>query len=142
MKEGESKRCVAFVCVQNAGRSQMAAAFARRKVGEEDLSLEIISGGTNPADSVHEVVVEAMKERDFDLSENKPQMVKSDELEDCEYVITMGCSANNVCPATWDGTDLEWDLDDPGEAELEKVRKIRDEIESRVDSLLKDFLGR
>ncbi len=132
----EEKQCIAFICVQNAGRSQMAAAFARRKVKEKDLPINIISGGTNPADSVHDVVVEAMKEKGFDLSSNEPKVVEPGELEGCNYVITMGCSATGVCPATWEGTDLEWDLDDPGEAGIEKVREIRNEIEERVDSLL------
>jgi len=130
--------CVAFICVQNAGRSQMAAAFAKRKVEEEGLPVKIISGGTDPAESVHSVVVEAMKEKGFALSDNRPRTVEPGELEGCDYVITMGCSARGVCPATWEGTDLEWDLDDPGEAELEEVREIREEIESRVDSLLEE----
>jgi len=137
----DSRQCVAFVCVQNAGRSQMAAAFARWKVVEGELPIEIVSGGTDPADAVHDVVVEAMKERSFDLSDNRPRMIDSEELEDCDYVITMGCSAQGVCPATWEGTDREWNLDDPGEADLERVREIRDEIEFRVDSLLKEIAG-
>lgn len=135
----EKQQCVAFICVQNAGRSQMAAAFARRKVEEENLPVKIISGGTNPADSVHGVVVEAMNEKGFGLSSNKPRTVEPKELEGCDYVITMGCSAKGVCPANWKGTDLEWDLDDPREAEIEKVREIRDEIEERVDSLLDEM---
>jgi protein-tyrosine-phosphatase len=133
-KQGET--CVAFICVQNAGRSQMAAAFTRSKVEEENLPVKVISGGTDPADHVHDAVVEAMKEKGYDLSRNQPRMVEPEELEGCDYVITMGCSAKGVCPATWEGTDLEWNLDDPGEAKLEKVREVRDEIESRVDSLL------
>ncbi|MFP4202694.1 MAG: low molecular weight phosphatase family protein, partial [Candidatus Acetothermia bacterium] len=137
----KKRECVAFICVQNAGRSQMAAAFARKKVEEENLPVEVISGGTDPANSVHDVVVEAMEEKGFDLSSNRPTMVEPGELEGCNYVITMGCSAEGVCPVTWEGTDLEWDLDDPGEAGLEKVREIRDEIESRVDSLLGEITG-
>lgn len=136
----EEKQCVAFICVRNAGRSQMAAAFARRKVEEGDLPVKIISGGTDPADSVHGVVIEAMKEKGFDLSSNEPTFVEPGGMDGCDYVITMGCSARGVCPATWDGTDLEWDLDDPGEAEIEKVREIRDEIEERVDSLLEEIV--
>ncbi len=132
----EETKCVAFLCVQNAGRSQIAAAFARRKAEEEDLSVEIVSGGTDPADSVHDVVVEAMKEKGFDLSSTEPRAIEPGELEGCDYVITMGCSAQGICPANWEGTDLEWDLDDPGEAEIERVREIRDEIEERVESLL------
>lgn len=136
----EEKQCVAFICVQNAGRSQMAAAYARRKVEEEDLPVKIVSGGPDPADSVHNVVVEAMKEKGFDLSTNQPRTVEPGELDGCDYVITMGCSAQGVCPATWKGTDLEWDLDDPGEAEIEKVREIRDETEERVNYLLEEVV--
>lgn len=137
MNKRQEEKCVAFICVQNSGRSQMAAAFARRKAEEENLPVRIISGGTDPADHVHDVVIEAMKEKGYDLSCNQPRMVEPDELDGCDYVITMGCSAKGVCPATWEGTDLEWNLDDPGEAEIEEVRKIRDEIEARVNSLLR-----
>ncbi|MFW6104693.1 MAG: low molecular weight phosphatase family protein [Candidatus Bipolaricaulota bacterium] len=137
----EQQECVAFICVQNAGRSQMAAAFTRKKIEENDLPVKVVSGGTDPADSVHDVVVEAMEEKGFDLSGNKPRRVEPEELMDCNYVLTMGCSAQGVCPATWEGIDREWNLDDPAEANLEKVRKIRDEIESRVDSLLKEITG-
>ncbi len=134
----KNQECVAFICVQNAGRSQMAAAFARKKVEEEKLPVKVISGGTDPANSVHDVVVEAMSEKGYDLSGNQPKAVEPEELVDCNYVLTMGCSARGVCPATWEGTDREWDLDDPAEAEIEEVREIRDEIESRVDSLLEE----
>jgi len=116
----------------------MATAFAKSKVKEKDLPVEIISGGTDPADSVHDVVIEAMSERGFDLSENQPRMVEPGELDGCDYVVTMGCSAEGVCPATWEGTDMEWGLDDPGEANLEEVKRIRDDIESRVHDLLKE----
>ena len=134
----KQRECVAFICVQNAGRSQMAAAFARKKIEENHLPVKVISGGTDPADSVHQVVVEAMSEKGYDLSDNQPRAVEPEELVDCNYVLTMGCSAQGVCPATWEGTDREWDLDDPAEADIEGVRKIRDEIESRVDSLLEE----
>jgi len=139
MTEGDNERCVAFICVQNAGRSQMAASFARDKVKVENLPVRIISGGTDPADHVHDDVVEAMKEKGFDLSGNEPRMIEPGELDGCEYVITMGCSAKGVCPATWEGTDMEWNLDDPGEVKLEKVREIRDEIESRVAEFLEEI---
>ncbi|MBS3736233.1 MAG: low molecular weight phosphatase family protein [Candidatus Bipolaricaulota bacterium] len=135
----EQQECVAFICVQNAGRSQMAASFARKKIEEGNLPVRVISGGTDPADSVHQVVVKAMSEKGYDLSDNQPRKVKPKELMDCNYVLTMGCSAQGVCPATWEGTDREWDLDDPAEADIEKVRKIRDQIESRVDSLLEEI---
>ena len=136
----KQKYCVAFICVQNAGRSQMAAAFAERKVIEEDLPIEITSGGTDPADNVHEGVVEVMAELGFDLSSNKPRKIEPGELEDCDYVLTMGCSTTGVCPASWEGIDREWELDDPAAADLEKVKEIRDEIETRVSSLLNEIM--
>ena len=136
------KECVAFICVQNAGRSQMAAAFAKRKVNEKGLPIGIVSGGTDPADSVHEAVVEAMDEIGYDISGNKPRKVKPEELEACNYVITMGCSATGVCPATWEGTDREWDLDDPADSGLKKVRRIRNEIEKQVNSLLDGIMDK
>ncbi|MFP4589281.1 MAG: low molecular weight phosphatase family protein [Candidatus Bipolaricaulota bacterium] len=131
--------CVAFICVENAGRSQMAAAFARIKKEQMDLPIDIKSGGTDPAEAVHPEVVAAMKERSIDLSEVKPRMISPQELEGCDYVITMGCSAEGVCPVTWQGTDREWDLKDPGDAELQEVREIRDEIEFRVASLMEEL---
>jgi len=85
---------------------------------------------------VHDVVIRAMRELDFDLSDNKPRLVEPGELANCDYVITMGCSAKGICPAAWEGTDREWDLDDPGEAKIDKVRSIRDEIRGRVQGLL------
>ncbi len=131
--------CVAFICVENAGRSQMAAAFARREKKRRGLPIDIKSGGTAPAENVHGHVVRAMEEKGFDLSDNKPRMIGPGELDNCDYVITMGCSAEGVCPATWEGVKEEWNLDDPGKAELEKVREIRDEIESKVISLMDEI---
>src|SRR6056297_4234026 len=85
---------VAFVCVQNAGRSQMSTAFAEREVAERGLSdhVEIVTGGTDPADHVHEEVVEIMRELDIDLADRTPREVSTAELEACDLVVTMGCS--------------------------------------------------
>jgi len=132
---------VAFVCVQNAGRSQMATAFAEREREERGLSdaVGIVTGGTDPADHVHDEVVEVMAERGFDLSERTPREVTHDELQDCDYVITMGCSAEDVCPATWAGENRDWGLDDPDGKELDAVRAIRDEIEERVADLFAEL---
>ena len=132
---------VAFVCVQNAGRSQMSTAFAEREVEARGLSdhVEIVTGGTDPADHVHDEVVEVMAERGFDLSERTPREVTHDELQDCDYVITMGCSAEDVCPATWAGENRDWGLDDPDGKELDAVRAIRDEIEERVADLFAEL---
>lgn len=93
---------VAFVCVQNAGRSQMAAAFAERECEIQDGvgSIEIVTGGTQPADSVHQEVIDVMQEIGIDLNNRTPQEITPEELQNCEYVITVGCSAESVCPVT------------------------------------------
>jgi arsenate reductase len=134
---------VAFVCVQNAGRSQMATAFAKRERERRGLDDEvgIVTGGTRPADHVHDVVVEAMDEVGFDLADRTPREVRQEELLDCDPVITMGCSAGDVCPATWNGENRDWDLDDPHGRPLDEVRSIRDEIEARVVDLFDEIEG-
>ena len=93
----------AFVCVQSAGRSQMSTAFAERERERRDLTdaVEVLTGGTHPAEAVHDVVVEVMREERIDLSERTPREISTDELESCDYVATMGCST------------LELDADDP-----------------------------
>ena len=138
---------VAFVCVQNAGRSQMAAAFARREAdrreaserasGEaasreadrRDLDVEVLTGGTDPADAVHPEVVEVMDERGIDLSDHEPREISTEELESCRLVATMGCSTLDL-DADIDVRD--WALSDPDGEDLDRVREIRDEVERRV----------
>jgi len=134
---------IAFVCVQNAGRSQMAAAFAERERDDRDAGdrIEIVTGGTRPADHVHEVVVEAMRELSVELGDRTPRGVTPDELRTVDLVVTMGCSASDVCPATWNGESRDWGLDDPHGQSLEDVRDIRDEIESRVAALFDELLS-
>ncbi|WP_224332816.1 low molecular weight phosphatase family protein [Haloprofundus halobius] len=133
---------IAFVCVQNAGRSQMAAAFAEREVEERDVGdrIRILTGGTQPADRVHDIVVQAMDEEGFNLAGNPPREITPDELENVDIVITMGCSADNICPMTWRGDARDWALDDPHRQDLESVREIRDETKRRVSALF-DELG-
>jgi arsenate reductase len=130
---------VAFVCVQNAGRSQMATAFAQRMQNERDLDVEILSGGTRPADHVHEIVVEALAEKGIDISDRTPREITPEELQETEVVVTMGCSAEDVCPATWSGDDRDWGLPDPEGKPLPEVREIRDDIERRVEELLDEL---
>ena len=127
---------IAFVCVQNAGRSQMATAFAEAMVAERDLDVEIVTGGTRPAEHVHEAVVDAMRGVGIDVSDRTPREITPGELADCDYAITMGCSAEDVCPATWGGESRDWDLDDPDGRPFDEVRAIRDEVERRVRDLL------
>ena len=120
---------VAFVCVQNAGRSQMSAAFARREADRRGLDVEVVTGGTDPADAVHPEVVEVMAERDVDLSGREPREIPTDELEICDLVATMGCSTLELDA----DTDVrDWALPDPDGEDLDRIREIRDEIERRV----------
>lgn len=134
---------VAFVCVQNAGRSQMATAFAKRERTKRGVEsrLDIVTGGTRPAEHVHEEVVKVMREEGFDLSDRIPREVAFHELEDADYVVTMGCAASDVCPATFTGESRDWGLDDPDGGELNAVREIRNEIELRVTALFDELFG-
>ncbi|MYL69193.1 low molecular weight phosphatase family protein [Halorubrum distributum] len=124
-----------FVCVQNAGRSQMATAFAERerdRRGLED-SVEIITGGTHPADSVHDEVVAVMQDHEIDLSDRVPREVSTTELESCDVVATMGCSTLELDA---EGVDVrDWALTDPDGQDLDQVREIRNDIEQRVTDL-------
>ncbi len=126
---------IAFVCVGNAGRSQMAAAFARKMAARD---VTILSGGTKPAREVNPVVVQAMREKGIDISKEKPRAITPQELEDADYVITMGCSAEDICPATFRGDARDWALLDPKGKSMEEVRRIRDEIEERVQVLIEE----
>ena len=139
-----SETTVAFVCVQNAGRSQMATAFAKRERDRRNLTdeIHILTGGTQPADHVHPEVVTVMEEIGIDLSENTPRDITVGELQASEYVITMGCSTQDVCPATWSGDNRDWGLDDPDGKSIEEVRKIRDEIEDRVSEFFDELESR
>lgn len=135
----DSTTKLGFVCVQNAGRSQMSTAFAEREREQRNLedSVEILTGGTHPADHVHEEVIEVMGEEGFDLSGQTPREVSTDELESCDIVATMGCSTLELDAETVEIRD--WALDDPDGQEMEQVREIRDNIEQRVVDLFDEF---
>ena len=137
----ESAYTLGFVCVQNAGRSQMATAFAERersRRGLEDV-VEITTGGTHPADSVHDSVVEIMAETDvdegggIDLSDRTPREISTEELNACDVVATMGCSTLELDADDVDVRD--WALDDPDGADPETARRIRDAVRERVTAL-------
>jgi arsenate reductase len=129
----ELQDSVLFVCVENAGRSQMAEAFANRN------GLRASSAGTVPSSKVNLTVVEAMKEKGIDLSPNAPKMLTSEMINQASLVVTMGCSVAEVCPrpilARMQKKLVDWDLPDPKGKSVEEVRKIRDEIERRVVEL-------
>ena len=122
-----------FVCVENAGRSQMAEAFARRR------GFEASSAGTQPAVTVNPAVAEAMAEKAFNFSLKKPKMLTIEMIDSADLVITMGCSVEKVCPRPMlermNKKLIDWNLEDPKGKTLPEVRKIRNEIERRVNEL-------
>ncbi|MFB6196511.1 MAG: low molecular weight phosphatase family protein [Haloplanus sp.] len=132
---------VAFVCVQNAGRSQMAAALTERELARRGLDddVTVLSGGTDPAERVHPEVVEAMADIDVDVAGREPRELAPSDLDAADYVVTMGCSARDVCPATWRDENRDWGLDDPHGRSSEAVAAIRDEITRRVESLVDEL---
>ena len=116
-----------FVCVQNAGRSQIAEALYERAGGEAR------SAGTAPADRVHPEVVEAMRELGIDLEGKTPKRLEDADAEWADVVVTMGCG--DACPVLPGKRYIDWELDDPAEKPLDEVRRIRDEIGERVQEL-------
>jgi arsenate reductase len=126
---------VLFVCVHNAGRSQMAAGFLRHLAGD---AVEVRSAGSQPADEINPVAVQAMKEIGIDISGHRPRVLTPADSEASTVVITMGCG--DVCPYYPGQTHLDWELDDPAGQDLEGVRRIRDEIGRRVSALLDSLL--
>jgi len=126
---------VLFVCVENAGRSQMAEAFANH-YGKGKLVAS--SAGTLPSEKINPLVVEAMKEKGIDISENKPKLIDRKMIEEADIAIMMGCSVEEVCPAPLLKKSINWNLEDPKGKKLEKVRQIRDEIEKRVLKLVSE----
>jgi arsenate reductase len=125
-------RTVLFVCVHNSGRSQMAEAFFNDLAGGR---ARAISAGTDPAREVNPAIVEAMREAGIDTGASLPKALTSDVMEQADLVITMGCGAEGVCPATSAETE-DWALEDPAGKSPDKIREIRDEIREKVSALL------
>jgi arsenate reductase len=124
---------VLFACVHNAGRSQMAAGFFNALAGRTNA--RAMSAGTRPADRVNPVVVEAMREAGIDLSSEHPKRLTPELAREAQWLITMGCG--DECPVVPGVKRDDWPLDDPADQPLERVRAIRDEIQSRVEGLLR-----
>jgi arsenate reductase (thioredoxin) len=127
----EDVPAILFVCVQNAGRSQMAAALLDRYAGGR---VQIRSAGSEPADQVNPRVVEAMAEVGVDIAKELPKPLTDEAVRAADVVITMGCG--DACPMYPGKRYEDWEVDDPAEADLEGVRRIRDEISQRVRRLL------
>jgi arsenate reductase len=126
---------VLFVCVHNAGRSQMAAAFMQELSGGK---VEVLSAGSAPKDSINPIAVLAMNEIGIDISRNTPKILTNEAVKDSDVVITMGCG--DTCPFYPGKRYEDWVLDDPAGQDIAAVRVIRDEIKKRVEALLKDLI--
>ena len=133
MSRDSNQLRILFVCVENAGRSQMAEAFARRK------GLQAASAGTMPAESVNPAVVQAMAEKAFNFAFKKPKTLTMEMIDQADLVVTMGCSVEKVCPRPMlekmNKKLVDWALEDPKGKSLPEVRRIRNEIERRVEEL-------
>jgi arsenate reductase len=133
---GQKKPSVLFLCVHNAGRSQMAAGWLMALAGDD---VEVRSAGTQPADQVNPVAVEAMREVGIDITTATPKALTLDAVEASDVVISMGCG--DACPILPATRYLDWPLDDPAGQGIEAVRPIRDEIKRRVEHLITELSG-
>ena len=129
------KPTVLFVCVHNAGRSQMASGFLRALAGDD---IDVLSAGSEPKDQINPVAIEAMAEDGIDIAGNTPKVLTVDAVRESDVVITMGCG--DACPIFPGKRYEDWVLDDPAGQGIEIVRSIRDEIRRRVEALVLDLL--
>lgn len=125
------KPSVLFLCVHNAGRSQMAAGWMRRLAGDD---VDVFSGGSEPVESVNRVAVAAMAEKGIDISHETPRVWDDESVRAADVVVTMGCG--DSCPVFPGKRYVDWELEDPAGKPIEEVRQIRDDIEQRVRGLL------
>lgn len=128
------KPTVLFVCVHNAGRSQMAAGYLRALAGDD---VEVLSAGSAPKDVINPVAVEAMAEEGIDIAGHAPKVLTVDAVKESDVVITMGCG--DACPIFPGKRYEDWELDDPAGQGIEAVRPIRDEIRGRIEALIDDL---
>jgi arsenate reductase (thioredoxin) len=126
---------ILFLCVHNAGRSQIAAAFAREIAGERVI---VHSAGSDPAERLSPAVIEAMREKSLDISNELPKLLTEDMSLRADVIVTMGCG--DTCPVYHGKHYVDWELEDPSGKDLETVRSIRDEIERRVEALIADLV--
>ncbi|MEI6407585.1 MAG: arsenate reductase ArsC [Actinomycetes bacterium] len=129
------KPTVLFVCVHNAGRSQMAAGFMRELGGDQ---VEVLSAGSAPKDSINPIAVEAMAEIGIDIANQQPKVLTPEAVLESDAVITMGCG--DVCPIYPGKRYEDWVLDDPAGQDINFVRNVRNEIKTRVETLLSELL--
>ncbi|MES2094291.1 MAG: arsenate reductase ArsC [Actinomycetota bacterium] len=126
---------VLFVCIHNAGRSQMAAGYLRSLSGG---AVDVLSGGSEPSDQINPVAIQAMAEEGIDISQAVPQLMTTDQVRESDVVITMGCG--DVCPIFPGKRYEDWELTDPRGLPLDEVRLVRDDIRARVKNLLAELV--
>lgn len=128
------KPTVLFVCVHNAGRSQMAAGYLRELAGGR---VEVLSAGSEPKDQINPVAIEAMAEEGIDIAGNTPEILTVDAVKESDVVITMGCG--DACPIFPGKHYEDWELEDPAGKDLLTVRRVRDDIRGRVEALIAEL---
>lgn len=129
------KPTVLFVCIHNAGRSQMAAGYLRALSGG---AVDVLSGGSEPGDQINPTAVAAMAEEGIDISSAVPQLMTTEQVRESDVVITMGCG--DVCPIFPGKRYEDWELVDPSGKNIDEVRPIRDDIRTRIENLLAELL--
>ncbi|MEY9853740.1 arsenate reductase [Leifsonia sp. EB41] len=127
---------VLFVCVHNAGRSQMAAGYLSALAGDR---VQVLSAGSEPADRLNPIAVQAMAEEGIDIAANTPAILTTEAVKESDVVITMGCG--DTCPIFPGKRYEDWDLTDPAGRPIEEVRPIRDEIRQRVEALVAEIVA-
>jgi len=124
---------ILFVCVENAGRSQIAEGFFRKYAPDGFVA---VSAGTKPVDNLNPIAVEAMKEVGIDISQQKSKLISNEMINESESVVNMGCMDEESCPALFVEDIVEWGIEDPKGKSIEQVRQIRDTIESKIKELV------
>ena len=132
----DSKPTVLFVCVHNAGRSQMAAGYMRALSGGK---IEVLSAGSEPKDQINPVAIAVMAEEGIDIANNVPKILTTEAVQESDAVITMGCG--DVCPVFPGKRYEDWVLEDPAGQDLEKVREIRNQIKAKVQALIEELVA-
>ena len=130
--KSKEKQTILFVCIQNAGRSQMAEGFFRKYAPED---YEPLSAGTKPTSEVNPIAIQAMKEVGIDISKQRPKDITEDMMRNSVKIVNMGCMEKDWCPTAFVPNLVDWGIEDPKGKSIEKVREIRDEIEERVKGL-------
>jgi protein-tyrosine-phosphatase len=128
----KTKKTILFVCVQNAGRSQMAEGFFRKYAPE---GFESMSAGTKPISQINPFAIQVMNEIGLDISKQKSKDLTEDMMRNSDKIINMGCMDKNFCPTLFIHKVIDWGIEDPKDKPIEKVREIRDEIERRINEL-------